>query len=426
EYPMLMEYSQGDTLFLRADTIKTYIISELVAASRRWTASGFPEKDGIPVLRASDGIIWLDSMFFSLVAPLSELPVRLLSKVAPMQASSEKGNRSEMPRKPDPFKEMAHEKSLAVGDSADSVALNERRVTEMQEGIGTDSISGDSIPLVPKEFHIALAYHRARFFKQDLQGVADSMVVVERDSMMYMFRKPIVWSGERQVTGNRIDIHFNDSTADWALLPESGMLSEHVDEDFYNQLGGKKLLATFANQTLNTLDVSGNVEMIFLPQESDSTYNRLVAAESSYLTLEMDSGRMSRLKMWPEVSGTVTPLFLVKKQQQYLRQFRWWESLRPVREWYGDRWHWQDNLGEVPEDLDRYFEAASDFGVPKSFPQFRPVSVPASGVTLTQLEESEAELEEENKETEEKSKLIEKAVKKEETENEDENNKEQQ
>ncbi|MDE6400552.1 MAG: LPS export ABC transporter periplasmic protein LptC, partial [Muribaculaceae bacterium] len=124
EYPMLMEYSQGDTLFLRADTIKTYIISELVAASRRWTASGFPEKDGIPVLRASDGIIWLDSMFFSLVAPLSELPVRLLSKVAPMQASSEKGNRPEMPRKPDPFKEMAHEKSLAVGDSADSIVLN--------------------------------------------------------------------------------------------------------------------------------------------------------------------------------------------------------------------------------------------------------------------------------------------------------------
>lgn len=429
EYPMLMEYSQGDTLFLRADTIKTYIISELVAASRRWTASGFPEKNGIPVLRASDGIIWLDSMFFSLVAPLSELPVRLLSKVAPMQASSEKGNRQEVPevpRKPDPFEEMAHEKSLAVGDPTDSVVLNERRVTEMHEGIGADSISGDSIPLVPKEFHIALAYHRARFFKQDLQGVADSMVVVERDSMMYMFRKPIVWSGERQVTGNRIDIHFNDSTADWALLPESGMLSEHVDEDFYNQLGGKKLLATFANQTLNTLDVSGNVEMIFLPQESDSTYNRLVAAESSYLTLEMDSGRMSRLKMWPEVSGTVTPLFLVKKQQQYLRQFRWWESLRPVREWYGDRWHWQDNLGEVPEDLDRYFEAASDFGVPKSFPQFRPVSVPASGVTLTQLEESEAELEEENKETEEKSELIEKDVKKEETENEDENNKEQQ
>lgn len=46
EYPLLMEYSQGDTLFLRADTIKTYIIQEMVAASRRWTASGFPEFEG--------------------------------------------------------------------------------------------------------------------------------------------------------------------------------------------------------------------------------------------------------------------------------------------------------------------------------------------------------------------------------------------
>lgn len=67
------------------------------------------------------------------------------------------------------------------------------------------------------------------------------MVFVESDSMMYMYRKPIVWSGERQVTGNRIDVHFNDSTADWALLPESGLMSEHVGEDFYNQLAGKKM-----------------------------------------------------------------------------------------------------------------------------------------------------------------------------------------
>ena len=185
--------------------------------------------------------------------------------------------------------------------------------------------------------------------------------------MMYMFRKPIVWSGERQVTGNRIDVHFNDSTADWALLPESGMMSEHVDEDFYNQLAGKSMLATFRGQTLERLDVSGNVETIFLPQESDSTFNRMVNAESSFLTLEMDGNNMKRLKMWPEVSGTVTPIFLVKRSQQYLQKFRWWASLRPVREWYGDRMRWADNLGEVPDELEQYFLAPSDFGEPKSF-----------------------------------------------------------
>ena len=207
------------------------------------------------------------------------------------------------------------------------------------------------------------------------------MVFVERDSMMFMFRKPIVWSGERQVTGNRIDIHFNDSTADWAVLPESGMMSEHVDEDFYNQLAGKTLFATFENQTLKKLEVSGNVETIFLPQESDSTYNRMVTAESSFLTIELDSNKMDRLKMWPEVTGKVTPIFLVKKSEQYLQKFRWWASLRPEREWYGNRLHWADNLGEVPDVLEQYFLAPSDFGEPKSFSGTRFVA-PESSLPL--------------------------------------------
>lgn len=427
QYPLLMEYSQGDTLFLRADTIKTYIISEMVAASRRWTASGFPEKDGKPVLTAKDGMVWLDSAFFALVAPMSELPVKLLSMVAPLQKAMQEiaaEPRPVVPEKPDPIREMGVPAdslgaSSLVATLPDSSALSPRLPVALSDSLAAmpDSVAKrDSVPMVPKEFHIALAYHRARFFKQDLQGVADSMVVVERDSMLYMFRKPIVWTGERQVTGNRIDVHFNDSTADWALLPESGMLSEHVDEDFYNQLAGKKLLATFADQTLKTLDVSGNVETIFLPQESDSTYNRVVTAESSYLTLEMDSGRMERLKMWPEVSGNVIPIFLIKKQQQYLRQFRWWGALRPVREWYGDRWHWQDNLGEVPDDLDRYFESPSDFGEPKTFPASRPVpgaaspSSPAKEATLPKIQESEAKMELENEEVQENSEAIEKAV----------------
>lgn len=446
EYPLLMEYSQGDTLFLRADTIKTYIIQEMVAASRRWTASGFPEYAGRIIARAEDGLIWLDDIFFSVIAPLAEAPLRMLQAAIPQEEKPKVNTTPPIPQPPVPAKVMALDSTALVSPSTaditpDSVGVHLSRDVHPWPGsdsvyvagspAGIDSLAimagdsasiskKDSIPLVPKDFHIALAYHRARFFKQDLQGVADSMVIVERDSMLYMFRKPVVWSGERQVTGNRIDVHFNDSTADWALLPESGMLSEHVDEDFYNQLAGKKLFARFANQTIRSLEVSGNVETIFLPQESDSTFNRLVAAESSYLTILLDSGKMEKLKMWPEVSGTVTPLFMVKKSQQYLRQFHWWEALRPVRERVGDRWRWEDNLGEVSDELEMYFNSPSDFGTPKSFPASRPAPVnrppenPMEGVTLSGVEKSEEEMADDLKAVEENSEQIEQAVENEE------------
>lgn len=373
DYPLLMEYSQGDTLFLRADTILTFIVTEMVPASRRWTASGFPEKDGVPIARNMDGRLWLDDSVFSLLPPYATLPLLLLTKALPPAPPSPVESKP-VPPKP----AVAQMKESEESDAGEDVEkINPGIIGNKRELLSGDTVAAtlsqeskpavDSIPKIPKDFHVALAYHRARFFKQDLQGVADSMVFVERDSMMYMFRKPIVWSGERQVTGNRIDVHFNDSTADWALLPESGMMSEHVDEDFYNQLSGKTLFATFANQTLKRLEVSGNVETIFLPQEADSTYNRMVTAESSFLSIDLEDNQMKRLKMWPEVSGNVTPLFLVKKSQQYLQKFRWWGSLRPEREWYGDRLHWADNLGEVPDALEQYFQAPSDFGEPKSF-----------------------------------------------------------
>lgn len=376
-YPLLMEYSQNDTLFLRADTIRTYIVTEMVSAGRRWTSSGYPEKDGVPIIKASDFTIWLDSVFFSIVPQLVKAPLQLLNAVIP----TPKQNKTTPKLEPVILADSVSDDKQVVSEGILSGEENPEGVTVGELKIDSISAPKDSIPKIPKDFHVALAYHRARFFKQDIQGVADSMVFVERDSMMFMFRKPIVWSGERQVTGNRIDIHFNDSTADWAVLPESGMMSEHVDEDFYNQLAGKTLFATFENQTLKKLEVSGNVETIFLPQESDSTYNRMVTAESSFLTIELDSNKMDRLKMWPEVTGKVTPIFLVKKSEQYLQKFRWWASLRPEREWYGNRLHWADNLGEVPDVLEQYFLAPSDFGEPKSFSGTRFVA-PVSSLPL--------------------------------------------
>lgn len=287
-YPRLVEYSQADTLFLRADTIKTFIYKRMV---------------------------WPEGMECDSLQP---------------------------------------EVLATVADSLSAPGVAAR----------------DSSLMVPKEFHAALAYNNARFFRTDMQGVADTLFFNERDSMLYMFRKPVVWSGERQVFGNRIDVHLNDSTVDWALLPAGGMMIEHVEEDFYNQLTGRKMLARFENKELKRLDVDGNVETIFLPMENDSTYNRMVKAESSFLTVEMDGKDMKRLKMWPEVSGDVTPLFLVKRADQFLQKFIWLEPIRPVREWYGGGVRWADNLGDIPDEMRQYFST------PPIFTQSQDVSVP--------------------------------------------------
>ena len=188
----------------------------------------------------------------------------------------------------------------------------------------------DSVTLPADTTHHLVAAPHVRFYRSDLQGLCDSLTFVQRDSMIYLDRHPVIWNEAKQIFGNVIQVHLQDSTADWARLPEFGFMAEWVDEEFYNQLTGKEMYATFSRGTIDHLDVSGNVQAIMLPQENDSTYNKIANIESSFLSADFKNQTIERMKMWPETSGTMTPLYLAKKNLYYLPQFRWFEPLRPV------------------------------------------------------------------------------------------------
>jgi len=177
---------------------------------------------------------------------------------------------------------------------------------------------------------VMLANRYVRFYRKDLQGVCDSAAINEKDSILNMYRHAVIWSEGRQISGEEINVHVKDSTVDWATLPNNGLLVEHIGEDYYNQLSGRNMKALFADQELRRLDVSGDVEALFFPMENDSTYNKLVNANSAYLTIDMKpKQKVDRIKMWPDVTGTVVPLFLAKKSQLRIDKFRWFDSIRP-------------------------------------------------------------------------------------------------
>lgn len=346
EYPLLMEYSQTDTLFLRADTIQTFIRVEYV-----WPDSLSKELSAESRARLRS---------YKSPADMGKDIHITLETLPPGLRNHGKGN------KPQPAD------TLLRKQSADTLQKPQPVDTlPIQQPIDTLPIFGDPKPkldklgrdstyMVPRDYQVAKAIGRARFFRQDLQGVADTMIYQEYDSMLYLIRKPIVWNEDKQIYGERIDVHFNDSTVDRAYVPKNGFMAESIGEDFYNQLAGKKMTAYFENSDLTRLEVEGNVETIFLPQENDSTYNKLVNVESSFLTIDLKNRTLDKLKFWPETTGSLTPIFLVKPAQMYLRGFRWYDALRPRREWYGDRWKWIDDLGEVPEILDEYFKTGVD------------------------------------------------------------------
>lgn len=193
-------------------------------------------------------------------------------------------------------------------------------------------LHGDTIKayMLEDSTKVTDVYHRVRFFRRDIQGLCDSLSMVERDSILYMYYHPILWNGDNQIAGNVIYVHINDSTTDWARLPESGLVAQFVGEDCYNQLAGADMTAWFNDSTIRRLYVEGNVQQIMFPMESDSTYNKFVFCESSYMDAFFIGNDIEHLIMWPETTGKATPLYLAKRSSYYLTPFRWFGPLRPM------------------------------------------------------------------------------------------------
>lgn len=178
--------------------------------------------------------------------------------------------------------------------------------------------------------HVAVIYPRVRFFRSDMQGVADSMRFTEVDSTLRMYIHPIIWNEDQQVFGNIIEMHMNDSTIERAVLPDQGFTAQHVEDNLFNQISGKEMVAHFVGGEMKQLDINGNVEIIMFPEENDSTINKIVKAESSFLTAYFQGRTTEKIKMWPQTTGAATPLYLAKKSIFFLPKFKWYEDIRPV------------------------------------------------------------------------------------------------
>ena len=139
----------------------------------------------------------------------------------------------------------------------------------------------------------------------------------------------MVWNEDRQVSGNIIELYLNDSTIERAVLPEQGFTAQHIEGEHYNQLSGKKMTAYFENGETRRLAIDGNVELIMYPDENDSTINKLVSAESSFLEAWFRGRTTERVKMWPQTTGSATPLFLARPSLYYLPKFKWYGEVRP-------------------------------------------------------------------------------------------------
>ncbi|MCD7899006.1 MAG: hypothetical protein LUH22_03785 [Bacteroides sp.] len=227
---------------------------------------------------------------------------------------------------------MATRRAVAIDYSqGDSLYLHGDTLKLLTFHINTDSV-----------YRETRGYHKVRMYRTDVQGVCDSLVFNSKDSCLTMYHDPIVWNEAQQLLGEVIKIYMNDSTIDWAHIINQALTVEKLDSLHCNQVSGQEIKGYFIEGEMRKIEVIGNVEVAFYPEESDGGMIGLNRSETSLLTLFMKERKMERMIMSPKSNGTLYPMDQIPADKYRLLNFAWFDYIRPLNKddifnWRGKR-----------------------------------------------------------------------------------------
>ncbi|MDU1904492.1 MAG: OstA-like protein [Dysgonomonas sp.] len=192
-------------------------------------------------------------------------------------------------------------------------------------------IHADTLKLITDSLDREIkAYYGVRFFRTDVQGVCDSLQFNSRDSILHLYRDPVLWNENQQILGDTITVYFNDSTVEMAHVRPNAFAIQDFDSLHYNQLKGRDLKAYFENKDIKHILVEGNAESIFYPEEKDKSLIGMNQTESSYLSMDFVNRKVTKLKLWPKSTGKMVPIPDLQPSQGKLKDFEWHDYLRPL------------------------------------------------------------------------------------------------
>jgi lipopolysaccharide assembly outer membrane protein LptD (OstA) len=233
----------------------------------------------------------------------------------------------------------------------DSMYFSAERILAYQK---LDSLD----PLQKKSF--LRAYKKARMFKTNIQVRADSLSFNETDGVMHLDGKPIAWSGEKQVTGDKIEAYFdteNEFIDSLKVIGNAFAISKADSlnlKDEFNQVKGKLMTIYYKNNEISLAKVIGNAQAItYADDQNEKTkeVERIGVALSTCGTIEaeFEDRKVQIISCNIGANTEIYPMSLIKNEQRFFPDFNWntKDRLRT----------WRDIFVESPEYEETKYEA---------------------------------------------------------------------
>ncbi|MCF8303437.1 MAG: hypothetical protein K9I94_09210 [Bacteroidales bacterium] len=173
------------------------------------------------------------------------------------------------------------------------------------------------------------AYYKVKFYRNNLQGACDSMIYGLNDSLISLYRDPVIWAETNQLTADSIKIKTDQKNVDSLYMYNAAFIVSKDLEEKFNQIKGQNMFGYFKNNELKKIFVNGNSETIYYIRQEDNTLVGVQKAVSSNMIIYLRENEVFRINYIEAPDASVYPKNELPAEEEKLRNFQWLESRRP-------------------------------------------------------------------------------------------------
>lgn len=195
--------------------------------------------------------------------------------------------------------------------------------------IETDSmyIHGDRLLVTgPEDNRIIRAYNNVKFFKTDMSGKCDSLFADNKSGITKLLRRPIMWNGDSQMTGDTIFLISNVKTEkldSLKVINNAFIVQKDTLGEGYNQVKGKNLYGKFEDNKLYEVDVVKNTEVVYFMYNDKNEFIGIDKTICSAINLTLSNNQIEDITFFTRPDGVIYPDKDLPKNARKLRGFIW-------------------------------------------------------------------------------------------------------
>lgn len=207
--------------------------------------------------------------------------------------------------------------------------------TLLKTGNQQESLTADA---VPKEKDLAEndstnryfeAFHNVKIYTDSMQAVSDSMFYSFKDSVFRLYKNPVVWGKENQITGDTIHLHTRNKQPSWFEAIKNSFMVTHLQKEAFNQIKSSRMDGFFTDGDLDSVRAKGSAASIYYIQDEDSAFTGINQSTSDIIDVYLKKKEVQKVVFRGQAKGTLHPIQRAKPSEMKLEGFQWLDARRP-------------------------------------------------------------------------------------------------